>query len=230
MREANRAGSVQFGPSNTYTAEQPLTSCYDGVLVRYRDRARTVTVVGNTTFMTNGNLLRAGNAALAMNLAGARPRLIWYAPQHIEGEKSASATLFDLIPSKVDWIVIQLCVTVILLAAWKGRRLGPLVAEDLRSWCERPRPSRAAADCTGPDGRGIGPPRHCAPRRCIGCCPRRPRSPRARSRRGDSRRPAQPIESRIGAAHTFRPAPATDTDLVHLARALDDIERQVAHR
>ncbi|EUA78623.1 hypothetical protein I553_2913 [Mycobacterium xenopi 4042] len=87
--------------------------------------------MGNTTFMTNGNLLRAGNAALAMNLAGARPRLIWYAPQHIEGEKSASATLFDLIPSKVDWIVIQLCVTVILLAAWKGRRLGPLVAEDL---------------------------------------------------------------------------------------------------
>ena len=32
--------------------------------------------------MTNGGLLQAGNAALAMNLASARPRLVWYAPQH----------------------------------------------------------------------------------------------------------------------------------------------------
>lgn len=231
MREANRAGSVQFGPSNTYTAEQPLTSCYDGVLVRYRDRARTVTVVGNTTFMTNGNLLRAGNAALAMNLAGARPRLIWYAPQHIEGEKSASATLFDLIPSKVDWIVIQLCVTVILLAAWKGRRLGPLVAEDL------PVVVRASETV---EGRG-----------------RLYRSRRARDRAAEALRTAtlHRLLPRVGlAAHApavavvtavaqhsplspesvrhilFGPPPATDTDLVHLARALDDIERQVAHR
>ncbi|BCQ06918.1 putative membrane protein [Mycobacterium heckeshornense] len=231
MREANRAGSVQFGPSNTYTAEQSLTSCYDGVLVRYRDGARTVTVVGNASFMTNGNLLRAGNAALAMNLAGARPRLIWYAPQHIEGEKKSAATLFDLIPDKVDWIVIQLCVVVILLAVWKGRRLGPLVAEDL------PVVVRASETV---EGRG-----------------RLYRSRRARDRAAEALRTAtlHRLLPRLGLAanapaaavvaavapHSesspeslrhilFGPPPTTDTELVHLAQALDDIERQVARR
>ncbi|WP_375488233.1 DUF4350 domain-containing protein [uncultured Mycobacterium sp.] len=231
LREANRAGTVQFGPSNIYTADQLLTSCYDGVLVRYRDGTRTVTVVGNTSFMTNGDLLRAGNAALAMNLAGERPRIVWYAPQHIEGERSSSATILDAIPGKVDWIVWQLTVVVILLALWQGRRLGPVVVEDL------PVVVRASETV---EGRG-----------------RLYRSRRARDRAAEALRTAtlQRLLPRIGLAVNapaaavvtaitersaaspesvqhilFGPPPATDTDLVHLAQALDDIERQVAHR
>ena len=81
--------------------------------------------------MTNGGLLQAGNAALAMNLAGDRPRLVWYAPHRIEGETSSPTSIFDLIPDNVTWIVWQLWLVVLLVALWKGRRLGPLVAEDL---------------------------------------------------------------------------------------------------
>ncbi|MBO0866823.1 MAG: DUF4350 domain-containing protein, partial [Mycobacterium sp.] len=133
LREADRAGSVQFGPTNTYTsvADLAVTSCYGGALVRYRHGQRTITLVGSADFMTNGGLARSGNAALAMNLAGDRARLVWYAPQRIEGETSSSATIFDLIPKNVSWIVWQLVLTVILLALWKGRRIGPLVAEEL---------------------------------------------------------------------------------------------------
>ena len=60
------------GRPTPYSAvgDRAVTSCYGGALVRYRDGERTVTVVGSTDFMTNGGLLRAGNAALAMNLAG----------------------------------------------------------------------------------------------------------------------------------------------------------------
>ena len=55
-------------------------------MVRYTDDGRTVTVVGTADFMTNSGLLKRGNAALAMNLAGDRSRgVIWYAPQHSEG-------------------------------------------------------------------------------------------------------------------------------------------------
>ena len=91
LREANRAGSVRFGPSDTYDAKgRAITRCYDGALIRYRDGGRTVTVVGSTDFMTNDGLLHAGNAALAMNLAGDRPRLIWYAPHRVEGENVRS--------------------------------------------------------------------------------------------------------------------------------------------
>ncbi|HZC90373.1 MAG TPA: DUF4350 domain-containing protein [Mycobacterium sp.] len=232
LREANQAGSVDFGPANTFRAlaHTAVTSCYGGALVRYRDGERTVTVVGSTEFMTNGDLLRAGNAALAMNLAGGHPRLVWYAPQHIEGESSGSATIFDLIPDNIIWVVVQLSLTVLLIAIWKGRRVGPLVAEDL------PVVVRASETV---EGRG-----------------RLYRSRRARDRAAQALRAAtlQRILPRIGlGAETpasavviavsqrsglppealrhilFGPPPAGDADLTQLARALDDVERQVAH-
>jgi hypothetical protein len=233
LREANRAGTVRFGLSDTYRAKdgRMMTSCYDGALIRYRDDGRTVTVVGNTDFMTNGGLLQAGNAALAMNLAGDRPRLVWYAPHRIEGETSAPSSVFDLIPQNVTWVVWQLCLVVLLVALWKGRRPGPLVAEEL------PVVVRASETV---EGRG-----------------RLYRSRRARDRAAAALRtatvqrllprlglgPGAPppavattVAQRTGADpgfvsyHLFGPPPATDNDLLQLARALDDIERQVTHK
>ncbi len=232
LREAIRAGAVRFGPSDTYRAtdRRAMTSCYDGVLIRYRENGRTVTAVGNTDFMTNGSLLQAGNAALAMNLAGDRPRLIWYAPHRIEGETASTSSVFDLIPENVTWIVWQLCLVVLLVALWKGRRPGPLVAEEL------PVVVRASETV---EGRG-----------------RLYRSRRARDRAAAALRTAtvQRLLPRLGLGagapppavvatvaqrsgadpgfvsyHLFGPPPATDADLLHLARALDDIERQVTH-
>ncbi|MGA7049732.1 MAG: DUF4350 domain-containing protein [Mycobacterium sp.] len=232
LREANRAGSVRFGPSGTYTAkaDRAMTSCYDGVLVRYRDGARTVTVVGSTDFMTNSGLLQAGNAALAMNLAGDRHRLVWYAPHRFEGEKSLPTSVFDLIPDNVTWVVWQLCLVVLLVALWKGRRVGPLVAEEL------PVVVRASETV---EGRG-----------------RLYRSRRSRDRAADALRTAtlQRLLPRLGlgagapasavvmaVAHRtaadaqsvsyqlYGPPPATDNDLLQLAHALDEIERQVTH-
>ncbi|GBE67990.1 putative membrane protein [Mycobacterium sp. MFM001] len=231
LREANRTGSVQFGPTNTFRAadDRVITSCYGGALVRYRDGDRTITLVGSTDFMTNRGLPRAGNAALAMNLAGDRGRLVWYAPQRVEGQTSGSATLFDLIPDNVNWMVLQLWLAVILVALWKGRRIGPLVAEEL------PVVVRASETV---EGRG-----------------RLYRSRRARDAAAHALRTAtlQRLLPRLGLAATsppqnvvnavaarsgtdpetvrhrlFGPSPASDTDLVALARALDDIERQVA--
>ena len=233
LREANKAGSVRFGPSDTYAAkdDRPMTSCYDGVLVRYRDGARTITVVGSADFITNGGLLQAGNAALAMNLASARPRLVWYAPQHIDGETSAPTSVFDLIPENVTWVVWQLAAVVLLVALWKGRRLGPLVAEEL------PVVVRASETVEG-HGRLY-------------------RSRRARDRAADALRtatlqrllprlglgagaPASAVVTSVaqrGAAdprfisyHLYGPPPPTDNDLLQLARALDEIERQVTHQ
>ncbi|HWF27208.1 MAG TPA: DUF4350 domain-containing protein [Mycobacterium sp.] len=232
LREATRAGSVRFGPSVTYEANdgRTMTSCYDGVLIRFRDHGRTVTAVGSTDFMTNGSLLQAGNVALAMNLAGDRPRLIWYAPHRSEGETSSPASISDLIPENVIWIVWQLCLVVLLVALWKGRRPGPLVAERL------PVVVRASETV---EGRG-----------------RLYRSRRARDRAAGALRTAtlQRLLPRLGLGagtpapavvatvaqrsgadagfisyHLFGPPPATDNDLLQLARGLDEIERQVTH-
>jgi hypothetical protein len=230
LREADQAGAVDFGPSNTFRAvgDKTVSSCYGGALVRYRDGDRTVTVVGSTDFLANGSLLRAGNAALAMNLAGQHPRLVWYAPQHIEGGSSGKGKIFDLIPDNVAWMVVQLWLTVALIALWKGRRIGPLVAEKL------PVVVRASETV---EGRG-----------------RLYRSRRARDRAAQALRSAalQRMLPRLGlgvdtpppavilaiARHggsdpeslrhiLFGPPPNTDADLIQLTHALDDIERQV---
>ena len=231
LREATRAGAIQFGFADTYEAandDVPLTRCYDGAVVRYRSAGRIVTVVGTSEFMTNGGLLSQGNAALAMNLAGGRPRVIWYAPQQRQGDAAGAATISDLIPDQVTWIVLQLALVVALVAVWRGRRLGPLVAEAL------PVVVRASETV---EGRG-----------------RLYRSRRARDRAADALRTAtlQRLAPRLGlgaaadapavvqavaqrsgtdptdVAHVlFGPPPLTDSDLIALAHRLDDIERQV---
>jgi hypothetical protein len=234
MREATRAGEVQFGLSGAYAAagKVPVVRCYGGALVRYTDKGREVTVVSTADFMTNSGLLKQGNAALAMNLAGSHPRVIWYAPQHSEGggQSGGGVGIMDLIPDQVGWIVLQLCLVVALLAVWKGRRIGPLVAEQL------PVVVRASETV---EGRG-----------------RLYRSRRARDRAAEALRTAtmQRMMPRLGlghdaepptvvaavaercglsppaVAHTlFGPPPANDPDLVSLAHELDNIERQVAH-
>ena len=174
--------------------------------------------------------MRAGNAALAMNLAGSHPRLVWYAPQRPEGGSSGSATIYDLMPHSIPWVVLQLALTVLLAALWEGRRIGPLVAEDL------PVVVRASETV---EGRG-----------------RLYRSRRARDRAAQALRASTMgrILPRLGlsadvSAQTvaivvarrsslgpeflqhilFGPPPDTDADLTQLARALDDIERQVTH-
>ncbi len=231
LREATRAGDVQFGASDTFEAagDVPVTTCYEGAVARYADKDRTVTVVGSADFMTNAGLPKRGNAALAMNLAGTQPRLIWFAPQRPEGESTGTATLSDLIPTNVRWLVFQLCLVVVLLAVWQGRRLGPLVAERL------PVVVRASETV---EGRG-----------------RLYRRQRAGDRAADALRTAtlQRLVPRLGlgagadraaiaaaiaqrcgwdagtVGHIlYGPPPATDDDLVNLANALDDIERQVA--
>lgn len=234
MREAERAGDVEFGISDSFEPDDgsdvSLTSCYDGALVRYSDDGRTITVAGSADFMTNDGLLNQGNAALAMNLAGTRERLVWYAPQRVEGESETSSSIMDLVPDRVTWIVLQLCLVVLLVAWWRGRRVGPLVAEDL------PVVVRASETV---EGRG-----------------RLYRSRRARDRASDALRTAalqrtvprlglgaqsppaavaQAVAHRIGGDPAaiefwlFGPPPTTDDELVELSHQLDHIERQVAH-
>ncbi|KWX65978.1 DUF4350 domain-containing protein [Mycobacterium sp. NAZ190054] len=232
LREATRAGAVQFGIAETYEARDsvPVTRCYDGVLARYTADGRTITVVGSDQFVMNAGLADEGNAALAMNLTGSHPRMIWYAPQRSESDGSEGAASFtDLIPAQVNWMALQLVVAVALLAWWKGRRVGPLVAEQL------PVVVRASETV---EGRG-----------------RLYRSRRTRDVAAESLRTAarqrmlprlgltvaaspqdlsQAVAARCGldsdsvARTLYGPPPATDADLVNLARALDDIERQVA--
>ncbi|MFI6506860.1 DUF4350 domain-containing protein [Streptosporangium sp. NPDC050855] len=131
---ATRAGSAHVG-GMTYVAPAGAVGCYPSggrpTLVSRSTGGRTVTVTGDDAFMTNLRLAEDGNAALAMNLAGARPTLIWLTVPETGPQSDGPAGFYDLVPEGVRWAVVQLFLAVLLLALWRGRRLGPVVTERL---------------------------------------------------------------------------------------------------
>jgi hypothetical protein len=101
-------------------------------LVRYATPGHIVTVLGTGALLANANLGASGNAALALNLLAASPRIVWLVPGLLPTPAHPGRhSLTSLIPGQVWAVVIQLGIAVVLLALWRMRRLGPLVTEPL---------------------------------------------------------------------------------------------------
>lgn len=134
---ARRAGPADAGGLGFALREgSDGVGCYaqDGVasLVQVREGARSVTVLGSPVGLTNARLDDEGNAALALGLLGGRDRLVWYLPSLSDVPPSTPRTSFySLVPDGVWWGLGQLAVAVLVLMLWRGRRLGPVVAEPL---------------------------------------------------------------------------------------------------
>lgn len=138
---ATRAGAVEVG-ALSYTAErragEEVFLCYAAggfaSLVQVTDPdsdGRAVSVLGDATPLTNDRLDEEGNAALALGLLGNQPRLVWLLPPVTAGAGDAPADLLSLLPGQVGWVLAQLGVALLLTAAWRARRLGPVVPEPL---------------------------------------------------------------------------------------------------
>ncbi|MEU8248179.1 DUF4350 domain-containing protein [Nonomuraea sp. NPDC048916] len=233
---ATAAGSVFIGGS-VFSGPPGSTGCYPAgkgwTLVSYPNAGGTTTLVGSGEFMTNMRLSEDGNAALALNLLGTAKAITWLvepeqpAVGDLAGPQGRSA--YDLMPPGIPWAVGMTAITVLLVALWRGRRLGPVVMERL------PVVVRAAETV---EGRG-----------------RLYRARRARARAADSLRAGtiDRITPRLGlgsgagrhevvaalavrtgqdpqqvGAALYGPAPADDAGLVALAGYLDAIERTVS--
>jgi hypothetical protein len=211
------------------TAQQ----CYpllDGPsLIQYATGGRTVTVLGTGMPLTNGSLADRGDAALTLNLLASRPTIVWLTPgvAALDGG-TGQRTLASLVPWPAYLIMIQLAVTVVALALWRVRRLGPLVTEPLpvvvraaetveghgRLYRSRRSRDQAAVALRGAAiGRLIpllGLPAAAAPATIAATVTAR------------AGRSAAAVQSAL-----FGPVPATDADLVQLANDLDSLESEV---
>lgn len=103
----------------------------DGVysLVELNDGSTRLVVLGATLALTNERIIEEGNAALALGLLGENERLVWYLPSFADVE--STATIEELTPGWVGPIMVLLALVFVLAAVWRGRRLGPLVVENL---------------------------------------------------------------------------------------------------
>ena len=137
LAAATLAGNADMGGSELSTTWPGAQGCYqaDGspTLIRYPAGGREITVLGTGAPFTNQDVANLGNAALALNLLGGNPRLVWLSPaENPAGPPSAGQASFDsLIPEPVWMVTVQLIIAVLLLALWRMRRLGPLVPERL---------------------------------------------------------------------------------------------------
>jgi hypothetical protein len=139
LSAAQRAGTALTG-GLTVTGQPKsgtFDSCYaelgDGTVVRqdFGD-GHSIAIVGDGTAFTNAALGDDGNAALALNLLGGRPELIWYAPNpDVAPAADGQDDFRSLLPPWIGIVVAQLVVAVLIAALWRGRRLGPVVTEQL---------------------------------------------------------------------------------------------------
>lgn len=131
---ARLAGSAYIGDA-AFEAPGNAVKCYGSTLVSYPIGGGTVTVVGSGEFMTNLRLAEDGNAALAINLASAGGAVTWLVagPEQGQGELAGPGgkSLTQLMPESITWAVLMAVLAVLVTAFWRGRRLGPVVAEQL---------------------------------------------------------------------------------------------------
>jgi len=89
-------------------------------------------VLGAGHVLSNEQIVRQANAALALNTLGQDDRLVWYRPSLADisiAEEPQSP--LALLPSWVTPVALWLLAVGVLAMMWKGRRLGPLVEEPL---------------------------------------------------------------------------------------------------
>ena len=135
--DAVRAGAVSPGAVFAPGASADVVSCYAagdgfGLLIGPLGVDGRVAVVDGRTLFTNEHLAENGNAALALNLMGRHPLVVWYVPGLADSDlENADPTLGELTPPWVSPVIVLLLVAGLAAAIWRGRRFGPLVAERL---------------------------------------------------------------------------------------------------
>ncbi|QVT78652.1 putative membrane protein [Nocardioides aquaticus] len=193
-------------------------------------------VLGAAQALTNEQVLRADNAALALRLLGGGDRLVWYVPDLTDLAPGDAVSVRSLLP---PWLLPGLVlglVAMLAVALWRGRRLGPLSVEALpvvvravettrsrgrlyRSAGDRPHAAtalRAAARARLAERLGLGAAGGGADRveplvRAV-----------ATATGQDAGRVAALLDPDA-------PTPTTDHDLITLAQDLDRLDREVRH-
>jgi hypothetical protein len=232
---ARLAGPADMGGLAMTTTAPGAQRCYPAggypSLIQYRAGGRHIIVLGADDALANAGLARLGNAALMLNLLGGHGRIVWLVPSPLppaSGAAGGQEPFTSVVPWAAYLVAIQLIIAAALAAVWRGRRLGPVVAERL------PVVVRAAETVEG-HGRLYQA--------------RRSRDRAAAALREAARgrilrslgRPGNPDTTAVAAmlaARTGRspdevtallagPPPADDAALVTLADGLDALEREV---
>ncbi|SDN54160.1 hypothetical protein SAMN05216368_1066 [Cryobacterium flavum] len=138
---ASRAGELVPGGDTLSIpqGEHPLvTGCFPSgtdtfslVQVQNELTGDLVSLVPDPRVFNNENVTGYGNAAFALGLLGPSDSLVWYLPTLADLPRTGPPSLADLTPGWVTPVLMLLALVGVAAAVWRGRRFGPLVAENL---------------------------------------------------------------------------------------------------
>lgn len=127
---AQAAGRVSFpGDTLAYSGGSDAQRCYGGAVVV----AGKLAVLGSPALLTNARLGDPGVAALDVNLVSADRRFgtVAWLLTGADAKGSGPASIWDLFPAPAYRAFWWLLACGVLLALWRARRLGGVVAEEL---------------------------------------------------------------------------------------------------
>ena len=240
VREKDREPGCGWGPAIAaatvrtggfvFSDDDPHAErCYDGTVVRLPDQ--DLVLLGSGSALTNQRLGDQGDAELGLQLLGQGSTVRWLVPdpnRAVEGDKPVRS-LGELLPGWVAPAERWLVVVVVVLALWRGRRLGrvvpeplPVVVRSAETVEGRGRLYRAAgARATAADVLRAGTADRLARRLGAGLHPSPETVVELVARRWT--RPAAEVEALL-----YGPPPADDDALVRLARDLDALTQEVS--
>lgn len=187
-------------------------------------------LLGAGDLLSNGQVLRADNAAVALRLLGQRDHLVWYVPSLDDLVADDGVSLATLLPRWLRPALWVLALSALALLLWRARRLGPLATEPLpvvvkatETTASRGRLYRRAGD----RGHAAAVLRsaarvHAADRLGLGAHADAPTLVDDVARH--TGRAREEIESLLGPSAS---PPTTDHDLITLAERLAELDREV---
>ncbi|TFB71418.1 DUF4350 domain-containing protein [Cryobacterium glaciale] len=107
------------------------TDTFSLVQVENATTGGLVSLVPDARVFNNENVTGYGNAALALGLLGESDSLVWYLPTLADLPRTGPPSLAELTPGWVSPVAVLLVLAAVAAAFWRGRRFGPLVAENL---------------------------------------------------------------------------------------------------
>ncbi len=90
-----------------------------------------VTLLGAGQLLSNDQVLRGDNAAIALRLLGPDERLVWYVASADDQVADDGVSISSLLPPWIGPGMAIVLFSTLLLVLWRGRRLGPLASEPL---------------------------------------------------------------------------------------------------
>lgn len=133
---AERAGTISPGPTLAISPDSDADGCFPAdtggfAVVTIPKDDGSLTLLGPSDLVSNDKVVLHGNAALALGLLGGTDRLVWFLPSLADVEASGPPNLQDLTPTWLVPVTSLLVIAALVAMFWRGRRFGPLVAEDL---------------------------------------------------------------------------------------------------